>query len=290
MPLSSAHTEATRCVERAQPLLGTFVSIRAQADCQHTHAAVSAAFARIADIQRTMSFQDPDSELSRVNRHAYSHPQPVSASLRRVLRAALALARASDGLFDPSVAWRLVDWGHLPAPAATGTDPHASWRDVRMLDDGSVSFRRPLWLDLGGIAKGYAVDQAVRTLRLHGATSGVVNAGGDLRIFGRMETVHVRDPANPRQQIPILHARDAAVATSAGYFSDLNDRTALVHPKLGASLGQTCSVTVCARRAIWADALTKIVMAAPDTAAPLLRRLHASAVTFYADGTRRQAA
>lgn len=235
-----------------------------------------------------MSFHDPDSELSRINRHAHAHPQPVSASLRRVLRAGLAMAKASDGLFDPSIAWRLVDWGHLPAPDTTATDPDANWRDVRLLSDGTVSFRRPLWLDLGGIAKGYAVDQAVRTLLAHDVQSGVVNAGGDLRTFGRMEAVSVRDPANPHRQIPMLHARDAAVATSAGYFSEIEGRTPLIHPKLGASLGHACSVTVCARRALWADALTKVVMAAPDAAAPLLRRLRASAVMLFGDGTRRQ--
>ena len=277
-------------IERAQPLLGTFVTIKAPAEGQHGHAAVSAAFARIADVQRAMSFHDPDSELSRINRCAHAHPQPVSASLHRVLRAALVLAKASDGLFDPSVAWRLVEGGHLPAPATTATDPRATWRDVRLLADGTVRFGRPLWLDLGGIAKGYAVDQAVRTLRLHGVTSGVVNAGGDLRVFGRMESVNVRDPANPRRQIPLLHLRDAAVATSAGYFSGREGNTPVVHPRLGTNLGKQCSVTVCAKRAIWADGLTKVVMAAPEVAVPVLRRLRASAAILFDDGTRRRVA
>lgn len=287
---SARNVELAQDIERAQPLLGTFVSIKAHAVGQRAHSAISAAFARIADIQRTMSFHDPDSELSRLNCHAYTHPQPVSTPLCRVLRAALALAKASDGLFDPTVAWRLVEQGFLPAPDATATDPGATWRDVCLLHDGTVSFRRPLWIDLGGIAKGFAVDQAVRSLLSHHVTSGVVNAGGDLRIFGRMEAVSVRDPACPHRQIPMLHVRNAAVATSAGYFTNDEGRTPLIHPARGASLGQNCSVTVCARRAIWADALTKIVLAAPDTAAPLLARLDASAVMLFDDGTRRQVA
>lgn len=288
MPSLSPNTNATQRLERTRPLLGTFVSIRVDTDGMNANAAVSAAFEQIAEIQRVMSFHDPDSELSRINRCAHEEPQRVSSSLHRVLRASLALADASEGRFDPTIAWRLVEWGLLPAPTAVETDPNATWRDVRLLQDGRVLFQRPLWVDLGGIAKGYAVDRAVAVLRRHGIASGTVNAGGDLRVFGHMETIQVRDPANPRQHFPILHARDAAVATSAGYFSEQKNRTALVNPVLGDCLGQTCSVTVCARRAIWADALTKVVLAMPETSAILLRRLQASALLIHRDGTRRQ--
>jgi len=288
---SLAAAEAATSFERARPLLGTFVSVRADGAGERAAMALDAAFEEVAEVQRTMSFHDPDSELSRLNRYAHEEPQWISHSLHRVLRASLALARASEGRFDPTVAWRLVAWGQLPAPmAAREPDPHANWRDVCFLRDGRVQYRRPLWLDLGGIAKGYAVDRAVRALQRRGVASGAVNAGGDLRMFGRMETVRVRAPADPRRHIPILHVRDAAVATSAGYFSRKNGRTALVDALRGDSLGQAYSVTVCARRATWADALTKVVLAAPDRATAVLRRLHASAVLIHHDGSHRRVA
>lgn len=267
-------------------MLGTFVTIRVNADHAEAHSAVHAAFACVNEVQREMSFHDPASDLSRLNRWAAHEPQPVPPRLRRVLHAALALARASDGRFDPTVGGRLVRSGHLPAPAAAEIDPQARWCDVQWLRDGRLHFHRPLWLDLGGIAKGYAVDCAVRALRRLGLRAGIVNAGGDLRAFGGVETIHVRDPARPLQSMPLLHVRDAAVATSSGYFSEIDGRSALVDPHGQRRLGSDGSVTVCCRRAIWADALTKIVLADPITATTLLRRLHASAMLLHRDGRR----
>lgn len=279
---------------RVQPLLGTFVSIRVDAgateDARRAAAhAVELAFERIAEVQRCMSFQDPGSDLSRVNAHAHRAPQPVCAQLWRVLRAALAIARASGGRFDPCVAGKLVEWGLLPPPGAEPAgrvDPGASYRDVELLPDRRVRYAKPLWLDLGGIAKGHAVDQAVRVLQRHGIAAGIVNAGGDLRCFGRSETIQVRDPAEPSRLLPLLQLRDAAAATSAGYFSE-GAHTALVEAGRGRSMGRGVSVTVCAPRAIWADALTKVVLAEPARAAGLLARLGAQAMLLGADGTRR---
>jgi len=203
------------------------------------------------------------------------------------LRAALAIARASDGRFDPTIGGRLVAWRQLPAPSdADAVDPTSRWHDVELGRDRRVRFRKPLWIDLGGIAKGYAVDRAVTVLRAAGMHGGVVNAGGDLRAFGdAFEVVQVREPSDPARSRPLLHLRDGAVATSAGYFSERDGHTALVDTRGGGSLGHAGSVTVCAPRALWADALTKVVLADPEAAVPLLRRLRAQAALLDAEGT-----
>ncbi|HKV08758.1 MAG TPA: FAD:protein FMN transferase [Thermoanaerobaculia bacterium] len=271
--------------QRAQPWLGTLVSIRADAEASLAAQAIGAAFGEIGEIHRRMSFHDPDSELSRLNASAHRAPQAVSPHLHRVLSAALALARASGGSFDPTVGRVLVERGHLPAPAGDAPDPDARWRDVSLSADGRVRFRRPLWLDLGGIAKGYAVDRAITCLRRQGVASAVVNAGGDLRSFGARHTVWVRHPAHPDHGVPLLETRNAAVATSAGYFNE-NPHSAIVEPKTGAGLGGDGSVTVCTRRAIWADGLTKVVLANPAGSVPLLHRLGASAVLLDREGGR----
>jgi thiamine biosynthesis lipoprotein len=273
--------EVAATLTRMRPLLGTFVTIRVavgEGDAAQASAlaAVEQAFARIAAIERCMSFQDPASDLSRLNHDAFGAAQPVCSSLRRVLRAALALAAASAGRFDPTVAGHEVAAGRLPAPDGAGVDATADWRDVEVQRDGCVRFRKRLWLDLGGIAKGYAVDEALRLLQRAGLAAGMVNAGGDLRSFGQLETVSVRDPASPGRALRLLELRDAAAATSAGYFGGgFGDREHEV------------SATVCAPRAIWADALTKVVLAAPDDAGPVLARLGAHAMLLYRDGTRR---
>jgi len=288
---SSSHqrTESTIVrVERARPLLGTVVAVRVEGASGWIDGAVERAFDAIADVQRRMSFHDPDSELSRLNRAAVHAPQVVSAPTWRVLRAALALARASDGRFDPTIGGRLVAWRQLPAPDSTDVDPATTWRDVELGRERSVHFRKPLWLDLGGIAKGYAVDRAVAVLRAAGMRGGVVNAGGDLRAFGdALEVVHVREPNDPARSRPLLHLRDGAVATSAGYFSTRDGRSALVDTRRDGSLGHDVSVTVCAPRALWADALTKVVLADAAAAVPLLQRLHAQAALLGGAGAPR---
>ena len=284
LPARSEHQ--TRQFTRTQPLLGTFVSIRIDEDSDAAQVAVDSAFARIAEVQHCMSFHDRNSELSQINRSANSMPQRVSPLLHRVLRASLAMAHASRGNFDPTVAGRMVALGQLPAPSDSAIDPRASWRNVRLTRDGRVHFERALYMDFGGIAKGYAVDLAVRTLRQHGIVSGTVNAGGDLRVFGGMQTIRVRDPAEPTQSIALVEVCNAAVATSAGYFSADDKHTDLINPHDGASMGQDSSVTVVARRAIWADALTKIVLASPTEALPLLKKFRASAVILHKDGSR----
>lgn len=278
-------------VQRARPLLGTVVAIRAQG-FGDLEAAIDAAFAASGMVQRAMSFHDAGSELSRLNRSAVREPQPVSAVTWRVLSASLALARVSEGRFDPTIAARLVHSGHLPAPIdAPEPDAAASWRDVDLLPGRHVRFGRPLWLDFGGIAKGYAIDRAVAVLREHGVRSGIVNAGGDLRAFGEAEeAIQVRDLRDPRVARLLLQLRDGAVATSAGYFSANAAGSALVDPRNGARLGQDVSVSVCAPRAIWADALTKVALADPDAAAPLLLRLHAQAALLDSQGTWRRLA
>jgi FAD:protein FMN transferase len=162
------------------------------------------------------------------------------------------------------------------------------YRNVRLdPKNHTVQLLKPgMQLDLGGIAKGYAVDRAVDCLRRQGIASALVNAGGDLRSFGLRHTVWVRDPAEPGRGIPLLETADAAVATSAGYFNEKPPCSALVEPRTGESLGDDVSVTVCARRAIWADGLTKAVLADPAGSVGLLRRLGARAVRIDRGGGR----
>lgn len=287
-PLSRMRAQGTG-KQRARPLLGTLVIVRIDDtanDGMELEAAFNAAFAEIEAVHGVMSFHEPASELSQLNRAAAAKPQAVGPLLWRVLRASLALARASDGRFDPTVASRLVRTRHLPTPIdAHRPHPRAHWRDVQLLPGRRVFFRRPLWLDFGGIAKGYAVDRAVAALRAHDVRAGMVNAGGDLRVFGdTLETVHVRDPGDPSRAHPLLQLRDGALATSSGYFSAQHGGTALLDPRSGESLGGDVSVSVCAPRAIWADALTKVVLADASAALPLLRRLRAQAALLDVRG------
>lgn len=253
------------------------------------HHAVDAAFAAIERIGRLMSYHDPSSELSRMNREALVRPQRMHRDVRAVVRAALGFAALSGGAFDPCVAPCLEAWGLLPRPAPFPADPGASWRDVELLDEDQVRYRRPLRLDLGGIAKGYAVDEAVRVLQRPGVRSVVVNAGGDLRVAGEAaERIAVRHPGSPGLVAHTLELREAALATSSACYSRCRvagvEVSALLDPKSrGAYLG-TDSVSVRAADCMTADALTKIVLFADRaTAERALRVCGARALVLQAD-------
>jgi thiamine biosynthesis lipoprotein len=274
-------------LRRAQPWLGTLVGIEAGGlpPVRLAHA-VERAFDAVARVHRTMSFHDPDSELSRLNRQAHAGPVRVSGHLRRVLRAAMRMSALSDGLFDVTVAPTLVRWGYLPG-IAESANARGTWRDIRLHDDGTVSFEAPLCIDLGGIAKGYAVDMAIAVLRGAGVPSACVNAGGDLRFYGAQpRQIGVRDPAAPGhlRLLPPLPA--GAIATSCVADTrrrhDGEWRSPLVDPRDGRAISHADSITVLARSCLVADALTKPVALDADACEPVLRRLRARALRLPA--------
>ena len=262
-------------MRRCRPLLGTFVEI----DCDRG-SAIERGFAAIERVQRLMSVHEPDSELSRINRFAHLGPIEISPDTGAVLARALDWSRISGGAFDVVRAGaRALAMGGLPLHAdQPQPDPAADWRDVA-LDHGSVSLSRPGCIDLGGIAKGYAVDRAVEALQRAGARSGLVNAGGDLRGFGDAAwPVTVVDPR--RRGLVQIHLDNAGLATSAG----LPATTGLSFLHLTQIDPRWTSVTVRAADACDADALTKIVWALGHPAADLLASAGAEAIAIRTDG------
>jgi thiamine biosynthesis lipoprotein len=261
-------------VRRARPLLGTLVQIAAAASLPavELHAAVTAAFAEIALVHSLMSWHDAGSDLSRINRLAALGPQPLHPHTRAVLAAALEFARLSAGAFDPCVAATLTKWGLLPAAAdVPAPDTHASWRDIE-LDGECVRFHRPLWVDLGGIAKGYAVDLALQCLLRLGVPQCVVNAGGDLRVAGpAAHLVAIRHPLHAHALVHQLALSNEALATSSAFESRYQAPTgsvcALVNPATGSAYQGQDSVSVRAPACMTADALTKVALFAPSAVA-----------------------
>jgi FAD:protein FMN transferase len=263
--LRAASVERSR-VRRARPLLGTIVEIEvgAERSTADLHAAIDAAFAVIEQVHDLMSYQDTRSELSRLNRTASGEWQRVDTRTFAVIEAALRFAELSEGAFDPCV-----------------QDKHATWRDVALNGRALVRYSRPLRLDLSGIAKGFAVDQAVATLQQLGMDEILVNAGGDLRITGHHERViMLRDPAAPTRTGHELCVQDAALATSATYFSP-----ALIDGRTRATYSGGNSVSVRADSCMSADALTKVVLfAEPAVAEQCLQRCNARAYLLGAQG------
>lgn len=264
-------------MRRCQPWLGTYVEVESDG-----LPAIEAAFAAIAQVHQLMSAHDPDSELSRINCAGHRQAITVSASTAEVLRCAQRWAELSGGVFDVARAGReALARGALPRhPGQLAPDPCADWNAI-CLEGCEVRLDRPACLDLGGIAKGYAVDLAITAMGEAGATRGLVNAGGDLRVFGDQPLpITIPDPQS-RQPLVMTSLENAALATSAGLL-DAFDRLDFTH--LPPAARDRVSVTVRAQTACDADALTKIVWALGHTAEELLRDHQAEA--FVIDDAR----
>ena len=271
-------------IERARPLLGTTVSIRVEglAEAQ-AHRAIDEAFCEVALVHGLMSFQERDSDISRLNRDACFQTVEVHPATFEVLHWARRIAEASDGVFDITIAPKLVEWGHLPAPQSRyAPDPEASWRDVELGDDySSVRFRRPLWIDVSGLAKGYAVDRAIERIQQFCARQACVNAGGDLRVLGPDEERVALELPMPQDALPMLTIQSAAVASSSGHVQErIHDGTIRgphVDARRGAPIPTSRFACVVAEECLIADALTKPVLALGAESEGLLRAFGALA-------------
>lgn len=262
---------------RVRPLLGTLVRVEATAGSTNGAAlAVEAAFAAVAEVHAALNAHDPSSDLGRIGRAAGGQTLAVRACTWRLLNAARALSACTRGLFDPTVD---------PLDCASQSRTRPDWRDLELPAPGRVHLRRAVRLDCGGIAKGFAIDTAIRALRASGALGGLVEAGGDLRSFGTREhTIHVRRPLDPAAAYPVLALVEGASATSAPRHDGESPWMATVDPRAGKSIAPRVAVTVAAPRATWADALTKVVALDPANCAPLLARLGAQSLVIDSGG------
>lgn len=251
---------------RCQPLLGTLVEVTVP---EASAGALGSAFAAIAQVQAHMSFHAADSDLALLRNSRPGEAVEVAPETIEVLRIALKLYRETKGLFDVTVGRELVRGGFLPQPEGL-TAAHCSGTsaDIEIVDERRVGCHKPMLIDLGGIAKGFAVDQAVAALQAAGVSEGLVNAGGDLRMFGARDwTVRLRDgDGTVRESIALA---DCAIASSANAASSHRRLGRLRTPHIGAGrapVSVPTRVSIIADRCVIADALTKVAIAAPAVA------------------------
>ena len=241
-------------------------------------AAVKAAYAAIGAVEQAMHPARPGSDLSRVNTAPLNTPIQVQPDTWDLLQLAHRLHCLTDGAFDPCL------------PGQPGRLP-----DVELHSDSMLVCRAHVAIDLGGIAKGHAIDRAIETLSEHGCTGGLVNAGGDLRVFGdHAETILLRQSqsgidamtpsapgivaSGPQEFLYYpLQLRNAAIAVSD---LDATDRP-IEHQGYYNHTGREPLrrfAAVIAKQAAIADALTKCVLLCnPELATRVLREFGATA-------------
>lgn len=255
---------------RCRPLLGTFVEIIVPRDAGQCF---DAAFQEVVHVHERMSFHDEDSDLARLRRAATDTTVEVAPETVEVLSLAQELHRRSDGLFDVTIGHELVRSGFLPRPPMFPRSRRdGSTADIDIIDDGHVICHKPMLIDLGGIAKGYAVDRAIESLQRAGVSEALVNAGGDLRMFGDRDwEIQLRDA----DEIVRLSTRlaNCAMASSANLANRRRRMGRLHTPHIGLNRNPiACDkrVSVIAPRCVIADAMTKIAMADRTLAQRLL--------------------
>jgi thiamine biosynthesis lipoprotein len=234
-------------------------------------------------VESTCSRFDPSSELRRLSARTGECVE-VSPLLFELLRFSLALAAETDGAFDPTVGAQLESRGFVEehrsgerAPGGASAVRAASHRDVH-LDESArqVTIDAPLVLDLGAVAKGFAIDLAARELAPFEHFA--IDAGGDLYLGGRNQhgapwSVGVRLQRRTGEILETLTLSDAAVCTSGDYERVSDEGHHIVDPRSGESAAGAASVTVIAPIALVADGLaTAAFVLGPERGMALLER------------------
>jgi thiamine biosynthesis lipoprotein len=256
-------------------LMGTSVVVEVYGGEEGTRrAAIADAFAAVAEVDRLMSNYRDDSELSRINHLAAGAPVQVSDPMLSVLEAAQRVSRASHGAFDITVGPIVRLWGfhdkkpHQPTAAEFATArPLVDYRNLLIDPERrAVRFARSgVEIDLGGIAKGFAVELAASALRSRGL-DGLIDAGGNQYFTGTppgkgIWSVGIKHPDRPDQLLGVIETSETSVSTSsdASTFVEIDGRKYghILDPHTLQPSTAALSVTILSRDGTLADAMSK---------------------------------
>ena len=271
-----------------QQLMGTIVTIEIIGTKTNAETTINSAFKEIDRIEKIMTTFDSNSEISILN--AEGQVDNVSDDLIYVIEQSIYYGNISDGAFDVTIKPILDLWktkiiaGEYP----TGQEINETLTLVNYtnisVENKTIYFNAEgMSITVDGIAKGYAVDQAVKVLKNNGYVSGFVNAGGDGMYFGTRPDgsywkVGLRNPENKSQSIVVMEISDKAVATSGNYERYFNESARLSHisdPRTGYSSQSLLSATIIAGSAMEADTLaTTVFVLGPDKGLELIENIH----------------
>ena len=295
--LSGCGAEPLQRFSDSRSLMGTSIAMTIYAGSEAAAMrAMDRAFGRIAEIEAIASTFIDASEVSQLNRTSSLADPPDE--LLELMQISHRISDLSDGAFDITVGallnlWRFdrtvaVQFWELtpeeqaaPIAEALGT---VGMQRVRIdtLEPRSINLDSGTQLDLGGIAKGYAVDEAIEQLRSEGIESGLVDAGGDVRVFGgkpdgSLWEIALRNPEDPQEHVVLFRLSDGAVATSGNYerFFDPNAEVGhILDPRTGYSSRGASSATAFAPTCAEADAFaTAFFVLGPDAGIELAEHL-----------------
>lgn len=285
--------------EDEEAIMGTPVRVELWSDNPHAaKAAIAAVMSEMHRIDALMSPFKTNSELARINREAGKNPVVISNELFQLIQKAQSISRLTTGVFDISFAsiGYLYDYRkgvHPSLPEIKAHLPTVNYQAIKLNSKThSLFFSRPgMRIDLGGIAKGYAVDRAIRLLRQRHIRHALVSAGGDSRLLGdrrgRPWMIGIRHPRDtPKQTMQekartspvVLPLSDIAISTSGDYeryfIRDGVRYHHIINTKTGQSARASQSATVIGPDASMTDALsTSVFILGAQKGIALINRL-----------------
>ena len=282
--LFSALTVTSQCFGEwysdTQAIMGTSVSVMLwHEDPETAHAAIDAVMAEMRRIDATLSPYKEDSELARVNREAVNGPVSISPELASIIDKALYFSKISDGAFDISFAsvGRYYDYRHKQQPDNKQRQSLLPAIDYHLIafdkSHSTIAFKHPqLQIDLGGIAKGYAVDRSVAILQSRGIEYATLSAGGDSRVMGDKRgkpwLVGIKNPRGRDDQdnvAIVLPLENTAISTSGDYERYFIDEQSgervhhILNPRTGTSATGVASVSIIGPQGFDADPMSTTV-------------------------------
>jgi len=275
----TVQTQAT-LFRRALKLMGNRFEITVAGEDQNSaddH--IDAAIEEIRRIERLLTTYDERSETCLINRHAGIAPVAVSPETLQLIERSIRISRLTQGAFDLSYGSVDTRLWNFDTTMTSLPDPRTAKKMVRLIDyrnilldrgQGTVFLKNAgMRIGFGGIGKGYAADCARRKLRARGVTSGIINASGDLAVWGcqpdgRPWTIGVVHPDASDQPFSYMQLSDMAVATSGNYekyiLVDGKKYSHTIDPRTGLPVTGIKSVTIITPYAEIADAMATPVM------------------------------
>ncbi len=271
--------------------MGTMIEITLLSEDEEVaRKAALQAFQEIKRIEQLMSPWIEASDVSRLNRSAGKEWVEVSRETSEVIRKAQEISRMSEGGFDITIApltqlWRKAREKGVP-PSSEEVKKIldlVNFRNISTRSDGKVFLKKKeMAIDLGGIAKGYAVDRAFEILTSLGYKNLIVNAGGDLRVGGLKKgepwSIGIQDPRSPEKVMATISVSDSAIATSGDYekffFHQGKRYHHILNPKTGFPADGCQSVTILSKDGMTTDGLaTAVFVLGPEKGYALCQRI-----------------
>jgi len=289
---------ASGCILDSQPgeysetrnLIGTFITVTVYSQDENSALkAINASFERMSKLESDLSHYSKTNQIFQLNSIGFGNPIPVSMDLGIVINRSLYFSKLSGGAFDVTVQPLVSLWGRMadngPRPQDFESDLVRGFVDYRNLEfNGSHAWFKKynMSVTFGGIAKGYIVDEGLSILRSRNISHAMINAGGDISVYGGKPrggkwSLALQNPRDKSDYITVIEISDGAVATSGDYeryYTEDKKVHHIIDPRTGYSATELISATIIAPTATDADALaTAVFVLGPEEGLSLVESL-----------------